>query len=755
MSDFHFNRREMLLAAGAGAMLNAGAKAATPPRSRRKSAQTAMFGFASAQIAAAASESGRPAPRVRYLLDARMSEQSFRFDGIAAGNVTVFAGDENGAMYGGLDIAEALRVGPEAMAQLADGRVRTPNVRKRGIKFNIPLDLRTPSYSDGSTSARLNIPEVWTLPFWETYFDEMAKWRYNVLSLWNLHPFPSMVRVPEYPDVALDDVWRSLEPLGPAVFNPRGSDAVPPRYLANHEVVKKITIEEKVKFWRRVMEMAAGRGIEVYIFTWNIFIYGVEGKYGIDDSITNPKTIAYMRASVRQLVKTYPLLAGIGVTAGENLPTDNPQMGQEQWLWETYGEGVRDALKADPSRRVNMIHRFHETSGDEIERHWQNYPGYPATFTTSYKYSVAHMYSSTNPPFIAETGDSITPENKTWLTVRSDDFYSFRWGDPDFARDYVANMPARDRLVGFYMGPDGYCWGRDFLERKTAGKDLGVNRKLVMQTQWYTFALWGRLSFDPTLPNTHFAGLLGSRFPGADKDALYAAACAASKIIPQTTRCFWKDVDHQWLPEACSHLDRRGKLIPLFYTIADFMESAGMPGTDILSVRRWRYRLAHGLPLRGPSPLDCADNLEGYAATALKLIAGLRAASDPNDELVETLNDFEAVAHLGDYFGSKFRAACALALFDESRRKSEQDKALRHLANALEAWKRYAAVRDGQYLPGFYNRIGYVDITALTAKVADDIAIARSWQPGSLKFDPSAPETYWDKTLAKATTFNR
>jgi len=44
----------------------------------------------------------------------------------------------------------------------------------------------------------------------------------------------------------------------------------------------------------------------------------VEGKYGITNAQDNPNTIAYLRECVRETVLTYPLLAGIGVTAGEN-----------------------------------------------------------------------------------------------------------------------------------------------------------------------------------------------------------------------------------------------------------------------------------------------------------------------------------------------------------------------------------------------------------------------------------------------------
>ena len=38
------------------------------------------------------------------------------------------------------------------------------------------------------------------------------------------------------------------------------------------------------------------------------------------------------------------------------------------------------------------------------------------------------------PKFIQEVLPEITPAHRTWLTVRNDDIYSFRWGDPDFAR---------------------------------------------------------------------------------------------------------------------------------------------------------------------------------------------------------------------------------------------------------------------------------------------------------------------------------
>src|SRR5439155_17802087 len=117
-------------------------------------------------------------------------------------------------------------------------------------------------------------------------------------------------------------------------------------------------------------------------------------------------TMAYFRASVRETVKTYPLLAGIGVTAGENMSSARGPFDHEAWLWKTYGEGVRDALKDEPNRAFRLIHRYHQTSQSESIDAFKEYPG---PFDFSFKYSVAHMYSEPNPRFYCE--DWIEPTN--------------------------------------------------------------------------------------------------------------------------------------------------------------------------------------------------------------------------------------------------------------------------------------------------------------------------------------------------------
>ncbi len=95
--------------------------------------------------------------------------------------ITVRGADATGAMYGGLDVAEAIRTG--AFDTLKDSD-HTPHIAQRGIKFNLPLDVRTPTYNKGEwpDSERLNVAEMWSRDFWRETFDDMARHRYNLIA---------------------------------------------------------------------------------------------------------------------------------------------------------------------------------------------------------------------------------------------------------------------------------------------------------------------------------------------------------------------------------------------------------------------------------------------------------------------------------------------------------------------------------------------------------------------------------------------
>jgi hypothetical protein len=625
-------------------------------------------------------------------------------------NYFVVGTDAIGAMYGGLDIAEAIRLG--TLAELKAGE-HAPFIERRGIKFNIPLDARTPSYSDAGDAAQQNIPEMWSMDFWHEFLDEMARDRYDTLSLWNLHPFPSLVKVPEYPDVALADVMRTTEKFDTS-FSLMGKDMVRPSMLEHLETVKRMSIEEKIKFWREVMQYAHDRGIDVYLFTWNIFVFGTDGKYGITSAQDNTNTIDYFRKSVAQTLITYPLLEGIGITGGENMQKLPGEFTNEKWLWKTYGEGVLDAKKLQPERAISFIHRIHQTTVKEIEKEWADYPD---TFDLSFKYSVAHMYSSTNPPFAKPTLDTLPDGQRLWFEVRNDDIYDFRWGDPTFARNYVLNFPDAKTLTGFLMGPDGYVWGREFTSTEPDSP-----RQLFIKKNNYSFMLWGRLGYDPTLSDSLFEKTLAAQFPQADGQKLFAAYSAASKVIPQIDRFFWAGGgnDLGWFPEACVRHPAGAKG---FYTVTDFMKGKTMPGTGILDISIYCEKTIQHETISEITPPQIAEALKADAGTALKLLSEMPVTQEK--ELRYTLGDLTAMAHLGNYYAEKILGATDLALFEKTGKPELQTSAVAHLEKAVDHWKQYAIVATAQYKPQLLTRIGYVDLNALTESVQRDIVIAR------------------------------
>ena len=656
-----------------------------------------------------------------------LTAQGYAIRRIARGRTSqwwAIGADARGAMYAGLDLAEAARLAGGLQA-VAD-RTVNPHLAQRGIKFNIPLDARSPSYSDDSSSAQANIGEMWSMEFWTRFLDEMARHRYNLLSLWNLSPFPSLVKVPEYPNAALADVKRKAGPLWDATLQGRNM------YDAGWELdtIKTMTIEEKIAFWRAVMEYGRDRGIDVALFTWNTFVYGTEPSgYGITDALDNAVTRNYVRKSVRSLFNTYPLLTAIGVTSGENMGDENAgAAAKEEWLWDTYGRGVQEAM-ADaqdpgspyykPGRVIRLIHRAHQSDLGEIVARFRQLPGYDAadsTLSFSFKYSQAHMHASTRPLFIYQNGwfDTIPPGKKTWLTVRNDDMYYMRWGDPDFARAYFTSLPDMSKIAGFYMGPDGYTWGREFLS-----SEPDTPRQLVISKMWYSFLIWGRLAFDPALPNSHFERILAARFPEVPSGDLFAGWASVSSILPLMTRFYWGSLDFRWYPEASWSLAGFASVQDLItprYPPMSAEEDGQSP--RLMSVKAF----VDGEPANGRlTPLQVADRLAGHADAGLHRVDGLSPGA--NKELRLTLGDIRAMAWLGRYYAEKIRGAVSLYRHQTHGQAEDHARARTHLEIAAAHWREYAALWSKQYSGQVLTRMGLtpVDIRAIQAFVDRDV----------------------------------
>ncbi|MEX2564470.1 MAG: hypothetical protein WD431_00845 [Cyclobacteriaceae bacterium] len=481
-------------------------------------------------------------------------------------------------------------------------------------------------------------------------------------------------------------------------------------------MIKEIKMDEKIRFWQEVMAYAKNRNIRFYIITWNIFTNGTEGKYGITDDIGNHTTRDYFRKSISEMFRTYPDLAGIGLTTGENMHGASFQ-DKEDWAFDTYARAILEVAEEMPDRQFTFIHRQHQAGARDIMNKFQPLLDKKnVDFIFSFKYAQAHLYSAVEQPFhenfIKEIGSV-----KTIWGLRNDDIYHFRWGAPDFVRSFIGNLPTGP-MKGIYYGSDQWVWGREFLSKGPLSKP----GQLEIEKHWYHWMLWGRLSYDPAVDNERFQQILQNRFPEIDGPALFQAWQAASMVYPITTGFHWGALDFQWYIEACKSRPAQANNETGFHDVNRFITLGTHPRSGYQSIPDY---IQNGENPDLSDPLEVSGRLHETAEKALNLLSQMDLASDR--ELQATVQDIRAISFMGKYYAHKIAGATYLALFRENGRKPLQDKAVAELEMALDFWKQYstAALMQNTH-PLWTNRVGYVDFKKTTEWVAGDIDIAKS-----------------------------
>ncbi len=646
--------------------------------------------------------------------------------------VWILGKDDAGVMYGGLEVAEIIQTrGIDAI----ENQLQNPYMKVRGTKFNIPLDLRTPTYTEPSAAAQNNMAEMWNFDFWKEYIDNLARYRFNTISLWNMHPFPSMVKVPEYPDIALDDVRKSTTDWKETYsLNGWGFDA--PEIVNNYEIIKKMGMDEKIEFWRKVMAYGKQRNVQFFVLTWNIFVYGTEGKYGITDKLENPVTTDYFRKSIKQMVLTYPDLAGIGLTTGENMYNYTSTQ-KEEWAFATYGQGVLDALKEQPERKINLIHRQHQTQAKEILRIFKDVmQNKNINFIFSFKYAQAHVYSSVDQVFHQNFVKDIEGENlKTLWTLRNDDVFHFRWGAPDFVREFIKNIPY-DVSEGYYYGSDQYVWGREFL-----GKNSGEKRDIEIVKHWYQWMCWGRLGYNPDMGNDRFVDYVQYRFPSVNGKEMFEAWQNASMIYPLVTGFHWGALDFQWYIESGQSQPHVANTPSGYHDVNRFITLPPHKGTGFLSIPDYTKAFLSGGEMNGKTPLEVAENILKNADLAINWANSQNSAG--NSELQIAIDDIKTMAWLGKYYAHKILGATYLSLFRESFQKDWYVKTINELNMSAGFWRHFTSGATANYRnPLWTNRVGYVNW-----KENFDWALYDVTANGGMTDLPSMQPTQWGTVL--------
>jgi hypothetical protein len=566
----------------------------------------------------------------------------------------VFGGDANGAMYGAFQIAENI---------LGNGfsgtwnNQESPFMLNRGIKLNMPLDRRIPTYVGGwsSNSAKKAIPHVWDITFWKKLIDQQARYRYNMLSVWVHHPFPALVKLPDYPKASLPNI--------------EGFDGF----------VKALNHEQRVAFWREVMQYAHSRGMKFYFFNWNVYLDYAKDQYPeLTRDLSNSTTIDYMNKCMKALIETYPELDGFGITAGDGMSKSSED--NTAWTYKAIGKAVKEYLAENPDRKFNLVHRSVYSNPELFDLNYAPLKTLPnATLNFSFKYAQAHMYSTTTPKWGAAIESASKLGIKTWITIRNDDYFYINWGNPQFVRDYMAGIPNKQDVVAMYIGSDGYNPSRTYFCKNEA-----MNGQLEVERRWYMEMLWGRISYNPKTSDDVFKNRLAQRYPKVNTDNLFQAWTLASRPLPKVTELIMGEwsLDFHWYPEACWSDPGR---CTGFRTIDGMAsETTVAKGSNLCDIANSAAGTCNGKK----SSFTVADEMQADAEKALSLISTVQ--SNGNTDLDMAIKNIQQMAYLGMYYAHKVRGATF-------KKAGQTEKARESMGSAYCWWIKYSRAMEETY----------------------------------------------------------
>jgi hypothetical protein len=646
--------------------------------------ESQMLAFGGSEITAALKDRGEEATVVvgtyAWLADKQGvtpppdAKEAYAVTKTADGRIIIAGQDEAGAMYGALEAAEQIRVGG---AQSVSAKSAKPFLPVRQYKYNIP------EIADGQEYFH-------TEEYWRGFFDLLARARFNSIGFWQHHPFSYMITFERFPEAA--------------VLTPEQT-------------------QRNIKTFSMIFRLAKERNIQTFIINWNIHISPKFAQFHKipTDGYDSPLVREYMRYCVAQTLRTYPDLTGLGVCAGEHMPSEDYDW-REQWVKDTFVAGVKDS-----GRVVPLIHRYWWAAPDSIQRIIA--ADYPGQVFVEIKYNGEHMYSGLRPHFldadwidfpdykkylsrdpkkpVPNVGDHLqwirqTPRNyQIMWHLRNDCMFLFRWGDPEFVRQVVRNSHP-EYTVGFLMGEEMTQPGVD--KTHTEQAQAHQTWKYEYERHWFRFLLWGRLGYDPTIPDDHWRALFRSRF-GKAGDDLYGAYAQSSVVIPTITRFHFNYMNGDWQPEWCwgswntgfgrgrNYRDRRG-----FHDVIEFAFNHTIED-GILDIAEYV-----GMSLRGEqppqdalSPLQVADQLEAASQAAAAAVERIRAQGEQTGEAACYAQEFAATAALGGYYAEKIRGATELMHFFATGETSHRDAAVAHLRAATGHWRRFVELSVPHY----------------------------------------------------------
>ncbi|MEE4212753.1 MAG: hypothetical protein V2I43_26200, partial [Parvularcula sp.] len=602
--------------------------------------------------------------------DSRLGSEAFSISSEGK-HIIVYGGDARGMVYGALALVEDLESG--VRLENVKDRTEAPQLEFRAIKHNLPWDSYRPS-----AALDQHLETTRDLAYWKAFLDMMAENRFNSLTLWTLHPWPYMISPRNFPEAS---------PFS----------------------------AEELAEWRKLHEgifrMARKRGIDTYLVPWNIFVSPeFVAAHGVGEVNTYPHYNTqgdrselikrYVRESLTQVLEEYPDLTGVGLSHSEGMGGMTSQE-RADWMADTYLAAIQSV-----DRPVKILQRLPQSAGtdmngstsienEQLTRDTVEAMDYAdGTIWMAAKFNWSHGHST--PTLVGvhggELGDTFfepAPENyKMVWTVRNEDFFALRWGEPSFVREHIRQNASQSYVGGYIIGSETYIPAIDYF---TAVED-GVDWDYAFERQWLFYRLWGRLLYNVDTPDAEFEEEFRRRYD-APGDNLLKAFELASRTPLRLASLYNSTWDHTLYSEGMIWLKEPGMdyigaddlidhevLDPAYVSVADYV-AANIAGETFDADRI--------------TPPVLASQLEADSREALRLVGDIDTGE--STALMYEVADVRAWARIGLHLAEKLRGAMALQTYLRTGDENEKALAVAHLEEALEQWDELIAVTRPLY----------------------------------------------------------
>ena len=319
-------------------------------------------------------------------------------------------------------------------------------------------------------------------------------------------------------------------------------------------------------------------------------------------------------------------------------------------------------------------------------------------FNWSHAHSSPHL-SITHGGRIKDQYWNPPPTNyqMAWM-MRNEDFIMLNWGSADFIRSHIATN-GQDFVAGYFVGSETYIPAREYRMKE----GLAYQWKYAFEKQWEFYQMWGRLLYNPELPDEFFIKQMELRYGAGIGAKMFEALQLASRM-PLALASFYQGT---WDFTLYCEGFLNGKQLYRTYKEAtkafiNVEEMITHPTLDAryLNIDEFTNRKINHRPIKEEemTPLELAEEMESNGQKILSLCKELDSLATKNHTNFQIeLNDLHAWAHLSKYFSAKLKGGIFL---DEARKTQNgemKQRAIQHLKEGIDHWKNIIEVTSRQY----------------------------------------------------------